>query len=98
MSHHDHQAIDSRPAKRADTTTPSAENPEVVPLSAVRARATEQAAAAIAREFNGPMTALMLYMNELKRQSHQFSQTSGNRIYLQQVVDNALQQTERVYA
>ena len=70
----------------------------MVPLSAARARATEEAAAAIARELNGPLTALMLYMNELKQQSHQFSQTAGNRIYLQQVVDNALQQTERVYA
>jgi DNA-binding CsgD family transcriptional regulator len=58
----------------------------------------EDAAAAIARDLNGPMTALMLYMNELKHQSQQFSQMPGNRVYLQQVVDNALQQTERVYA
>ena len=79
-------------------STPSGDGPEVVPLSAARARATEEAAATIARELNGPLTALMLYMNELKQQSHQFSQAPGNRIYLQQVVDNALQQTERVYA
>lgn len=70
----------------------------MVPLSAARVRASEEAATAIARELNGPLTALMLYMNELKQQSHQFSQTPGNRVYLQQVVDNALQQTERVYA
>ncbi|MCP4621194.1 MAG: helix-turn-helix transcriptional regulator, partial [Bradyrhizobium sp.] len=65
---------------------------------AARARAAEEAATTIARELNGPLTALMLYMNELKQQSHQFSQASGNRTYLQQVVDNALQQTEHVYA
>ncbi len=82
----------------AETSTPPGDTPEVVPLSAARARAAEEAAAAIARELNGPVTALMLYMNELKQQSHQFSQVPGNRIYLQQVVDNALQQTERVYA
>jgi DNA-binding CsgD family transcriptional regulator len=98
MSHHDHHASDSRPAKWAETSAPPGESPEVIPLSAARARATEEAAAAIARELNGPMTALMLYMNELKRQSHQFSHASGNRTYLQQVVDNAMQQTERVYA
>ena len=82
----------------AETSTPPGDSPEVVPLSAARARAAEEAAAAIARELNGPMTALMLYMNELKQQSHHFSQMPGNRVYLQQVVDNALQQTERVYA
>jgi DNA-binding CsgD family transcriptional regulator len=98
MSHHDYRASDSRPAKWADTSTPPGDGPEVVPLSAARARAVEDAAAAIARDLNGPVTALMLYMNELKHQSQQFSQMPGNRVYLQQVVDNALQQTERVYA
>jgi DNA-binding CsgD family transcriptional regulator len=98
MSHQDQRASDSRPAKWAETSAPLADSSEVIPLSAVRARATEEAAAAIARELNGPLTALMLYMNELKQQSHHFAQTPGNRVYLQQVVDNALQQTERVYA
>jgi DNA-binding CsgD family transcriptional regulator len=98
MSHHDYRASDSRPAKWADTSTPPGDGPEVVPLSAARARAVEDAAAMIARDLNGPVTALMLYMNELKHQSQQFSQMPGNRVYLQQVVDNALQQTERVYA
>ncbi|MGQ0681879.1 LuxR C-terminal-related transcriptional regulator [Bradyrhizobium sp.] len=97
MSHHEHRASDSRPAKWAEASAPP-DSPAVVPLSAARVRATEEAATAIARELNGPLTALMLYMNELKQQSHQFAQTAGNRVYLQQVVDNALQQTERVYA
>src|SRR5215813_7266521 len=98
MSHQDHRATDSLPAKWAETSASSGDGPEVVLLSAARARATEEAATAIARELNGPVTALMLYMNELKQQSHQFSQTPANRVYLQQVIDNALQQTERVYA
>ena len=54
--------------------------------------------AAIARQLNGPLTALLLYMGEIKQHSHQFSQAAGNRVYLQQVVENALQQTERVCA
>ena len=71
---------------------------KIVQLSAVRSRAMEEAGAAIARQFNGPLTALLLYMNEIKQHSHQLTQTPGNRIYLQQVVENALQQTERVCA
>ena len=70
----------------------------IVQLSAARVRASDEAGAAIARQLNGPLTALMLYMNEIKQHSHQFSQAPGNRGYLQQVVENALQQTERVYA
>ncbi len=73
-------------------------NPEIAEMSALRARASEEAGAAIARQFNGPLTALLLYMNEIKQHSHQFAQAPGNRIYLQQVVENALQQTERVCA
>lgn len=71
---------------------------EIVQLSVARTRATEEAGAAIARQLNGPLTALLLYMNEIKRHSHQFSQAPGNRVYLQQVVENAVQQTERVCA
>jgi DNA-binding CsgD family transcriptional regulator len=96
MAKHDHD--DSLLAKWAQAGPHLGGEPEVVQLSAVQARAAEDAAAAVARQLNGPLTALMLYMNELKQQSHQFSQAPGNRIYLQQVVDNALQQTERVYA
>ena len=81
-----------------ESITPHEENPEIVQLSAARARAAEEASAAIARQLNGPLTALLLYMNEIKQHSHQFSQAPGNRLYLQQVVENALQQTERVCA
>jgi DNA-binding CsgD family transcriptional regulator len=98
MAKHDHRTDDSLLAKWADPSPSLGGNPDVVQLSVVQARVAEDAAAAVARQLNGPLTALMLYMNELKQQSHQFSQAPGNRIYLQQVVENALQQTERVYA
>ena len=81
-----------------ENITPLEENPEIVQLSAARTRVAEEASATIARQLNGPLTALLLYMNEIKQHSHQFSQASGNRLYLQQVVENALQQTERVCA
>jgi DNA-binding CsgD family transcriptional regulator len=80
------------------TGTPRADDLEAARLSAARTQATEEAGAAIAQQLNGPLTALLLYMGEIKLHSHQFSQAEGNRIYLQQVVENALAQTERVCA
>jgi DNA-binding NarL/FixJ family response regulator len=98
MSHPDHRAGDSHFSKWVKEIAPLEDNLDVVHLSAARLRATEEAGAAIARQLNGPLTALLLYMNEIKQHSHQFSQAPGNRVYLQQVVENAVQQTERVCA
>src|ERR1700719_4545760 len=80
-----------------DRVEGNADRPDIRRLSAARARAVDEAGAAIARQLNGPLTALLLYMGELKQHSHQFSQ-SPERVYLQQVVENALQQTERICA
>src|SRR3954470_20992897 len=93
MSQQDHRADDSQFSKWVDSITPLESNPELVQLSVAHARATGEAEAAIARQLNGPLTALLLYMNEIKQ--HQFSD-APNRVYLQQVVDNAVQQLERV--
>lgn len=98
MSGQEHRAGDSYFAKWMEAITPPEEHSEIADLSAARARAAEEAGAAIARQLNGPLTALLLYMNEIRQHSHQFSQSPGTRIYLQQVVENALQQTERVCA
>ena len=65
---------------------------------AARSRPTDEASVAIARQLNGPLTALLLYMGEIKQHSRQLSQTAEDRAYLQKIVDNALQQTERVCA
>ena len=96
MSHQDHRAADSHFPGCREISTPLDDDADVVLISAARAQAADETAAAIARQLNGPLTALMLYMNEIKQ--HSGSQTSGNRLYLRQVVDNALHQTERVYA
>src|SRR5947208_3149130 len=98
MSGQDHRAADSHFTKWMESITPLEENPEIVQLSAARSRVAGEASAAIARQLNGPLTALLLYMNEIKQHSHQFSQAPGNRLYLQQVVENALLQTQRVCA
>jgi DNA-binding CsgD family transcriptional regulator len=89
---------DSQLLKWLETREQLFDELEVARLAAARLQASDEAGASIARQLNGPLTALLLYMGEIKLHSHQFSQTDGTRIYLQQVVENALQQTERVCA
>ena len=99
MSQQENRITDS-PVPKWTESSPliGADDPESLRLSAARTKAMDEAGAAIARQVNGPLTALLLYMNEIRQHSHQFSQAPGTRIYLQQVVENALQQTERVCA
>lgn len=80
------------------TATLEAQPPEIAGTAAPRAQVTADAGAAIVRQFNGPVTALLLYMNELKQHSQQFAHAPGNGVYLRQVIENALEQTERVSA
>src|SRR3978361_1557004 len=97
MSQQENRISDS-PFSKWIEDTPVHDDLEVVLPSAARARAMEEAGAELARQLNGPMTALLLYMGEIKQHSHQLSHSGINRVYLQQVVENALQQTERVCA
>lgn len=76
--------------------TPRLDEAEIAELAAAHAPAIGAAVAAIARELNGPLTALLLYMGEIKVHSRRFSQTPEDRAYLQKIIDNALEQTERV--
>lgn len=85
---------DSRPSEWFESSP--AEELDFVRLNAARAKAADEMAAAIARELNGPLTALLLYMGEIKHHSDQLAPVSADRAYLQQVVQNALAQTERV--
>ena len=97
MGHQENRITDSPFSKWIEASPPS-DDLEIVRLSAARVKAMDEAGAEIARQLNGPLTALLLYMGEIKQHSHQLTQAGGNRIYLQQVVENALQQTERVCA
>jgi DNA-binding NarL/FixJ family response regulator len=97
MSEHD-RASDPLFLKSAATGTSLVSDSETARLSAARIQATDEAGVEIARQLNGPLTALLLYMGEIKLHSRQLSQTEGNGIYLHQVVENALAQTERVCA
>ena len=77
---------------------PPAAGPGIAGLTAAQTQGVAEARAAIARQLNGPLTALLLYMGEIKQHSRQLSKAKGNRTYLQQVVENALQQTEHIWA
>ena len=98
MGHQENPAADSRQSSWSENAATPAQESELARLNAVRARAAEETAAAIARQLNGPLTALLLYMGEIKHHSDQLSATAGDRAYLQRVVENALAQTERVCA
>jgi DNA-binding CsgD family transcriptional regulator len=89
-------AADSRPSEWYESSASPPEELDLVRLNAARAKAADEMAAAIARELNGPLTALLLYMGEIKHHSDQLAPVSGDRAYLQRVVENALAQTERV--
>jgi DNA-binding NarL/FixJ family response regulator len=97
MSQHDSRVSDSQVSGGSENDSHLGEL-DTVRLSAARARAVDEAGATIARQLNGPLTALLLYMGEIKQHSHQFARSAGDRDYLQKVVENALQQTERVCA
>ncbi|EJN15491.1 response regulator containing a CheY-like receiver domain and an HTH DNA-binding domain [Bradyrhizobium sp. YR681] len=89
-------ATDSRPSEWYESSTAPSEELDFVRLNAARAKAADEMATAIARELNGPLTALLLYMGEIKHHSDQLAPVTGDRAYLQRVVENALAQTERV--
>jgi DNA-binding CsgD family transcriptional regulator len=89
-------ATDSRPSEWFESSTAPTEELDYVRLNAARAKAADEMATAIARELNGPLTALLLYMGEIKHHSDQLAPVTGDRAYLQRVVENALAQTERV--
>jgi DNA-binding NarL/FixJ family response regulator len=97
MTQQETRLSDSHFSKWSEGNT-SLADVEIARPSAAHTRAVDEAGAQIARRLNGPLTALLLYMGEIKQNSHQFSQAGVNRAYLDKVVDNALQQTERVCA
>ena len=54
------------------------------------------ARAAVIRQINGSLTALLIYMAELRNHSDAFSPVKDDQTYLKQVVENAFQQIGRV--
>jgi DNA-binding CsgD family transcriptional regulator len=72
--------------------------PDIFAPCPAPSRANDHANGSIARLLNGPLTALLIYMEELKQHSHLLCDNKKERDHLQKIVENALQQTERVCA
>ena len=92
MSQHESRSLDSQSTEWVGGS--AYDGDDIVSHPPMR----EEAGMVIARELNGPLTALLLYMGEIKRHSLLPSDAAGDRDYLRSVVDNAVQQTERVCA
>jgi DNA-binding CsgD family transcriptional regulator len=70
--------------------------PQIAPASPQRMRTANEVGSAIVHQLNGPLTALRLYVGEIREQSGRFIGTSVTDDSLQQIVENAFQETERV--
>src|SRR4051794_41103257 len=71
MSQHENRVADLGNWRK--TSTPI-EAPEISGLSVAGVRSVEEAGHSIGRQLNGPLTALLLYMEELKQHSDRFLQ------------------------
>ena len=69
--------------------------PEFGSPSAERMRAANEVGSAIVHQLNGPLTALRLYVGEIRQHSGRFLESDDT---LRQIVENAFQETERVCA
>jgi DNA-binding CsgD family transcriptional regulator len=80
--------LGARQSRGAETTPPSPE----------RMRTANEVGSAIVHQLNGPLTALRLYVGEIRQHSGRFLGTTATDVALQQIVENAFQETERVCA
>jgi DNA-binding CsgD family transcriptional regulator len=65
-------------------------------LSEARRRAFSEVGAAMAHQLNEPLTALMLYLCEMKREGEQSTETGTISSSMRGMVEKALHETERV--
>ena len=63
-----------------------------------RKRAANEVGSAIAHQLNGPLTALRLYIGEIRQSSDRFRETAEAQDSMQQMVEAAFQETERLCA
>jgi DNA-binding CsgD family transcriptional regulator len=63
-----------------------------------RTRTANEVGSAIAHQLNGPLTALRLYVGEIRQNSRQPHETAGTQDSMQEIIERAFQETERVCA
>jgi DNA-binding NarL/FixJ family response regulator len=75
-----------------------AEGLEIGPPSSERTRAVNEVGSAIAHQLTGPLTALRLYVGEIRQNSGRFRETAEMQDDMRRMVDSAFQETERLCA
>jgi DNA-binding CsgD family transcriptional regulator len=85
-------------SKRMDGRGQPAEESEIGRPSSERTRAANEVGSAIAHQLNGPLTALRLYIGEIRQNSGRFRETAEAQDSMQQMVEGAFQETERICA
>jgi DNA-binding NarL/FixJ family response regulator len=66
--------------------------------SSERTRAANEVGSAIAHQLNGPLTALRLYVGEIRQNGGRFRETDKSQENMQQMVESAYHEIERVCA
>jgi DNA-binding CsgD family transcriptional regulator len=72
--------------------------PEIGRRSPERTQAANEMGSAIAHQLNGPLTALRLYVGEIRQISGRFREISETQDSMQQMVEGAFRETERICA
>jgi DNA-binding CsgD family transcriptional regulator len=85
-------------SKWVDDGGQPAEELEIGRPSPERSQAANEVGSAIAHQLNGPLTALRLYIGEIRKSSGRFRADSEAQDSIEQMVEGAFQETERICA
>jgi DNA-binding CsgD family transcriptional regulator len=96
MSRHENRGDDSYHSDELQSSISHDDRRETGGLVQMRPPLNDAAKAAVIRQINGSLTALLIYMAELRNHSYAFSSVNDDQDYLKQVVENAFQQIGRV--
>lgn len=98
MTQQELRADDPRRSTWTDGGGQPAEELEIGRPSPERTRAANEVGSAIAHQLNGPLTALRLYVGEIRQNSGRFRASAEAQESMQQMVEGAFQETERICA
>ena len=96
MSRHENRGDDSYRSDDPESIASLEDGLETTGQQHVRTPLNDAARAAVIRQINGSLTALLIYMAELRNHSNAFGPVKDDQAYLKQVVENAFQQIGRV--
>ena len=98
MTRKDNRAGHPNCSKRIDRGGQRTDELEIGRPSPERTRAANEVGSAIAHQLNGPLTALRLYIGEIRQSSGRFRETAEAQDSMQHMVEAAFQETERLCA